>query len=127
MNHRNEPGTTSAASGNRAAGYFSPRVDILESEHELTLYADLPGVAADQLEIRYNEGQLALHGKVAPRQSQTPFVRKEYEVGDFYRVFTVGELIDAGRISAEVKSGVLTLHLPKVERAKPRRIEVRAV
>ncbi len=117
---RPAPGEPSAATS------FSPRVDILETEHELTLFADMPGVAPDQLDIRYNDGQLSLHGQVTPRQTNTTYLRKEYEVGAFHRVFTVGETIDASRISAQMKSGVLILHLPKVERAKPRRIEVRA-
>jgi HSP20 family protein len=121
-----ETGKRPAAGEASSRTGFTPRVDILETEHELTLFADMPGVAPDQLDIRYSDGQLSLHGQVTPRQANTTYLRKEYEVGDFHRVFTVGETIDASRISAQMKSGVLILHLPKVERAKPRRIEVRA-
>lgn len=115
----------SANSGASATTTFTPRVDIVETDHELTLYADMPGVAPDQLDVRFNEGQLSLHGQVTPRQRNVQLLRKEYEVGDFHRVFTVGETIDASRITAEMKGGVLTLHLPKIEKAKPRKIEVR--
>lgn len=120
---KREPTKAAAAAAPTA---FTPRVDIVETDHELTLYADLPGVAPDQLDIRYNDGQLTLHGHVTPRQRPTSYLRREYEVGDFHREFTVGEAVDPVRISAELKAGVLALHLPKVEKAKPRRIEVRS-
>ena len=103
---------------------FSPNVDILENADELTLVADVPGVAPDSIDIQYEQGELTLRGKVAPRGEQRSFLLNEYGVGDFYRVFQLGEGVDNSKISAEVASGVLTVHLPKVERVKPRKIEV---
>jgi HSP20 family protein len=106
---------------------FTPRFDICETENELVLYGDLPGVEAGDLDVRFEDKELAIHGKVAPRQADHRRLRDEYGVGDFYRTFAVGEAVDAAKISAELKNGVLTVHLPKAESAKPKRIEVRAV
>jgi HSP20 family protein len=104
---------------------FTPRVDIYETDKELTLYADLPGVRPDDVELRYEKGELTLHGRVRPRTlGKNPLLR-EYEVGDFYRAFSIHESIDASRIAAECKNGLLTVHLPKVEAARPRQIAVK--
>jgi len=100
-------------------------VDIFETDDELTLFADLPGVSADDLDLRYENGELFVHGKVRPRHPDNQRWLDEYEVGDFYRAFSISESIDSGRISAECKNGVLTVHLPKVEHAKPKKISVR--
>jgi HSP20 family molecular chaperone IbpA len=108
----------------RGGVYFTPRVDILETEQELTLFADVPGVKPGDVDLRYENGELLLHGKVQPRAQGKNLLLQEYEEGDFYRSFTIHESIDAGRISAECKNGVLTVHLPKVEAVKPRQIKV---
>lgn|SRR5262245_39559997 len=106
--------------------YFTPRVDIFESDNELTLLADLPGVRCEDLDLRYENGELLIHGKVGPRHGASQMWLNEYEIGDFYRAFTIGESIDSSRISAECKNGVLTVHLPKAERVKPKQIPVKA-
>jgi HSP20 family protein len=109
----------------RGGVYFTPRVDIVETDHELTLYADLPGARPEDVDLRYEQGELALHGRVRPRQPERGALLNEYEVGDFYRAFQIHETIDASKIGAEFKNGVLTIHLPKMEQAKPRQITVR--
>jgi HSP20 family protein len=111
----------------RAGRTFVPNVDIVERENELLLLADIPGVRPDDLDVRYERGELAIHGKVQQRQDsdQSDFMLREYGVGDYYRVFQVGEAIDADKIEAETKDGVLTLHLPKTARAVPRKITVK--
>jgi HSP20 family protein len=108
----------------RGGSTFTPRVDIYETDQELVLLADLPGVRPEDVDLRYERGELILHGKVKPRDGRT-YLLNEYEVGDFYRAFTIHESIDHGHIAAEVKNGVLTVHLPKAEPAKPRQIAVR--
>jgi HSP20 family protein len=105
---------------------FTPRVDIVETSDELLLLADIPGVLADDLDIRYEKGELVLHAKCSPRVSAGNMLLNEYAVGDFHRAFSISESIDASRIAAEVKNGVLTVHLPKTEKAKPKRISVKA-
>ncbi|GAA4453563.1 Hsp20/alpha crystallin family protein [Novipirellula rosea] len=104
---------------------YVPRFDIWEGEEELLLYGDLPGVSVDDLDIRFENRELTIHGKVAARH-EGEFLMGEYGTGDFHRTFTVGESIDAEKISAEMKHGVLTLRLPKSEKVKPRRIKVQA-
>jgi len=105
---------------------YRPNVDIVETEQSLTVHADMPGVARDDIDIQFENGTLTIHGVVPDRRREnaTPWLT-EYGVGDFQRVFQVSESIDAGKISAEYADGVLTLHLPKVEEAKPRKITVK--
>jgi HSP20 family molecular chaperone IbpA len=105
--------------------FFTPRVDIYETDSELTLYADVPGVGSDDVELRYENGELILHGRVKPRHQEENYLLQEYEEGDFYRAFSIHESIDASRIEAECKNGVLIVHLPKAEKARPRQIAVR--
>ncbi|MFV2069247.1 MAG: Hsp20/alpha crystallin family protein [Pirellulales bacterium] len=106
---------------------YTPRVDIVETESELRLYADLPGVVPQDLDVRYENGELTLVGKVARRHEGVEHLLTEYGVGDFYRSYHVSEAVDAENISAELNHGVLTVHLPKTEAVKPQRIEVRSV
>ncbi len=108
----------------RGGVYFTPRVDILENEKELTLFAEVPGARPEDVNLRYENGELLLHGRVQPRSQDKNLLLQEYEEGDFYRAFTIHESIEAGRISAECKNGVLTVHLPKVEAVQPRQITV---
>ncbi|GIW82176.1 MAG: heat-shock protein [Gemmatales bacterium] len=109
----------------RNAPTFSPRVDICENDEELVLYADLPGVEPEDIDIRFERGELSIYGKCKPRHQGTHLLN-EFEVGDFYRAFSIYEEVDADRISAELKNGVLTVHLPKSDAVKPKRISVKA-
>jgi HSP20 family protein len=110
----------------RSGPTFVPRFDILENDDELTLFGDLPGVCREDLDIRFENNQLVVHGRVAPRHENREFIYGEYGIGDFYRVFTIGEAVDSSKISAELKDGTLVLHLPKTEAVKPRKIAVKA-
>jgi HSP20 family protein len=105
---------------------FAPRVDIFETDSELVLFADLPGVSRQDIELRYERGELILRGKVTPAAVCGELVLQEYETGDYYRVFQIHETIDANKIEAEHKNGVLTVHLPKQEAVKPKQVKVRA-
>jgi HSP20 family protein len=109
----------------RGGVYFTPRVDIYETDNELTLYAELPGVKPEDVDLRYENGELLLHGRVRPRHADQDMLFQEYDEGDFYRVFTIHESIDSSKITAECKNGVLVVHLPKTEAVKPRQISVR--
>lgn len=104
---------------------YTPRVDILESEGELLLFADLPGVREDDVDIRFENGELTLSAR-RQRPAANGGWLWENEVGDFFRAFRITETVDASKIWAELKGGVLTLHLPKVEAAKPHKIAVKA-
>src|SRR4051794_16390276 len=85
--------------------FFTPRVDIYESDNELTLYADVPGVKADGVDLRFERGELILQCRVEPRRRPGQLLINEYEEGDFYRVFQIHESIDHTRIEAECKNG----------------------
>ena len=117
--------TNPRVEGTRNTSYFTPRVDIIETEKELLLYADMPGALPHDIDLRYEKGELTLRGKVQPSEPHGNLVFGEYEVGDFYRVFQVHETIDPGKIDAEFKNGVLIVHLPKQEAAKPKQVPIR--
>lgn len=106
---------------------YQPRFDIVESENELTLYGDLPGVEEKHLDVQYENEQLTIQGHVPPRMENVKMLRQEFGIGNYQRVFTIGASIDAEKISAEIHNGVLIVHLPKSESVKPKRIAVKAV
>lgn len=120
------PADVATAEWTRGGQTFSPRVDILETDDELVLYGDLPGVTADALDIEFENGVLTIHGKVDRRHEGVDFLYGEYGVGDFYRTFNVSEAIDSTKITAELKNGVLTVRLPKSDAVRPRRIKVKS-
>lgn len=105
---------------------FTPRFDIWETDQEYFLAGDLPGVDPQDLEIRYEQQELTILGKVTHRQSAGRYLGVEYGVGDFHRSFTVGDAIDGAGIAAELKGGVLTVRLPKRAELRPRKIAVKA-
>jgi HSP20 family molecular chaperone IbpA len=106
---------------------FTPHVDIYETEKEIILVADMPGVKTKDLTIDLRDDTLTLSGDIEPFENpDEQDMMIEYEVGKFYRQFTLSEVIDQSKIDANLSDGVLRLALPKVEKAKPRRIEVKA-
>ncbi len=104
---------------------FIPPVDVYEDKSSITVVADMPGVNKNGVSIDIKDDQLKIMGKVeAPAPHETA-LRREYETGNYYRQFTIAaELIDLDKITAKMADGVLTLTLPKAEKAVPRRIEV---
>jgi HSP20 family molecular chaperone IbpA len=122
---REGDGSTAVAERTRSAVTYAPRFDIVGKDDELILFGDLPGVKKEDLEVRFDNGELTIEGKVQPRHASREFLYGEYGIGDFQRSFSISETIDSEMISAELHDGVLTLHLPKVEAAKPRKITVK--
>jgi len=105
---------------------FTPAVDIFETEKEITMLADMPGVKADDLMIDLRESTLTLSADIAPvENANEDDILVEYETGRYYRQFTLGELINQENIDAQLNDGVLRLSLPKVEKATPKRISVK--
>ncbi len=119
-------GETRDAGRSQSNVWFTPRFDVYEDNNEYVLMGDLPGVSPAGLDLTYENGELSIHGRVEPRYGEVRCFAGEYGIGDFRRTFTVGELIDGANISAELRDGVLSVHLPKRAEAKPRKIEVRA-
>jgi HSP20 family molecular chaperone IbpA len=110
----------------RGGRVFVPNVDIIENENELLVVADVPGTKADQVEVTYEQGILTFHAQVQPRQKDgVQYLLQEYAVGDYERSFRLGKDIDPGKIEADIKDGVLTLHLPKAEQIKRKQITVK--
>jgi HSP20 family molecular chaperone IbpA len=118
---------TTPAEQTRPGAVFTPAVDIFETEKDITLLADMPGVKADSLNIDLHENVLSLDGDVqSPQGGDEMDVFREYRTGKYYRQFTLSQVIDQSKIEAAMKDGVLRLRLPKVEAATPRKIAVRS-
>jgi len=104
----------------------TPPIDIHEGPEGLVLEADLPGVSLNQLSIQLEDNVLSLHAKVAALAPEDARVlHEEHRPGDYYRSFILSDEVERSKISAELKNGVLKLTLPKAERAKTRRIEIK--
>ena len=115
-----------AAEQTKPGVVFTPAVDIFETEKELTLLADMPGVKSQNLTIGLNKNVLTMSGEVdAPESENETEVLREYETGKYFREFTLSNEIDQSRIDAVLKDGVLRLTLPKVEEIAPRKIAVK--
>ena len=116
---------TGPAEQTRPGLVFTPAVDIFENDQEISLLADMPGVAADDIVIDLHEGVLTISGEVKPWEApEESDVLVEFEIGKYYRQFTLSETIDQGKIEAKLEEGVLRLVMPKAEKAKPRKIAV---
>lgn len=117
---------TAPAEQMRPGLVFTPAVDIFETDKEITLVADMPGVKSGDLNIDLRDDVLTLDGTVnAPEGGGEVDVLREYRTGKYHRQFTLSQLIDQAKIDAALKDGVLRLKLPKVEAAKPRKIAVK--
>lgn len=113
----------------RATRVLRPRVDLVEREREWTLLADLPGVAGEAISIQTEKGRLTLRAERSPLPEPPEGGRwlvRERPLGRYEAVFDLGEGIDSAAIAAELRNGVLVVHLPKTERVQPRKVEVRA-
>ena len=117
---------TSGTEQTRPGLIFTPNVDIFETDHEITLLADMPGVSADNLTIDLRKNILTLTGEVRPFEgAYEEGIMIEYETGKYHRQFNLSGVIDQSKIDAKLSDGVLRLTLPKVKEATPRKIEVK--
>lgn len=105
---------------------FVPAVDIYETDDFLVLLADMPGVSNEGVEIHLEDSELTIRGKVDEEPNTWNPIYTEYRSGDYYRSFTLSNVIDQDKIEATMKHGVLKVVLPKAKAAKPRKIEVKA-
>lgn len=102
-----------------------PNVDIYENRDEYVVVADLPAVSKDALSIRLEDSELTIEGTVVDPMGDSA-IEREFRLVNYRRSFVLPEFVDRAKVSAELTHGVLTLHLPKSEAVKPRRIQVRA-
>lgn len=105
---------------------FRPNVDIRDRGEEVVFVADIPGSTAEGIDVRFEDGVLSIHAAVVPRDLPGRMVRQEYGIGGYRRSFRLGDGYDASRIAAEYRLGVLTVRVPRIAAALPRRVEVRA-
>jgi HSP20 family molecular chaperone IbpA len=102
-----------------------PPVDVIEDSSGITLYADMPGVPKDHLQLRVEGDQLTLEGEMALAvPAGTEPSHAEVQLSRYRRTFTLSKELDADKVSAELSQGVLRVRIPKAEHAKPRRINV---
>ena len=104
-----------------------PYVDIIEQDHEYQIIADMPGTCQSDIDINFNRGELTVHGvvkKACACDSSCTLKHQHFVPEDYFRMFHVGDHIQSDKISADYELGVLTLHLPKKEVAKPQKISV---
>ena len=124
---REKQEVASPAEPTRPGLFFTPDVDIFETDKEITLLADLPGVKPDELTIDLRDNILTVAGNVSPSDgADEETVYTEYQTGKYFRQFTLSEVVDQQKISAALNEGVLRLSLPKVAKATPRKIDVKA-
>ncbi|HJU06740.1 MAG TPA: Hsp20/alpha crystallin family protein [Nitrospiraceae bacterium] len=104
-----------------------PTVDISETDAEYLIKAELPEVKKEDVKIMLQEGVLTIQGERAQEREERGkrYHRVERAYGNFARSFTLPDYVDDTKVTAEYKDGVLTLHLPKSEKAKPKAIEVK--
>jgi HSP20 family molecular chaperone IbpA len=104
-----------------------PATDIIEREDGFHIFLDMPGVKRDELVIDLNENELRVSGKaVHPAQVKTDTLSMEFGSGEYIRSFTLSDAVDREGIKAILTNGVLELHLPKVAKVQPKRIEIQA-
>jgi HSP20 family protein len=105
---------------------FTPNVDIFETDKEIIMLADIPGVKAQDLTIDLRDDTLTFIGEVKPLdRPEEEDILIEYQFGSYYRQFTLAEVIDQSKIDATLNNGVLRLTLPKLEKAVPRQITIK--
>lgn len=106
---------------------FTPDVDIFETDGNIVVVADMPGVNPENIDIDLRENTLSISGKVLPPEGPDEVdILREYETGIYFRQFTLSEMIDQPKIDAKMTDGVLRLSLPKVKPVAPRKIKVKA-
>lgn len=105
--------------------YFAPHVDIFETENDVTVIADMPGVTTEGVDLSLEENILTIQGHRAPLKPSGRVILEEYEFGHYLRRFTVSETIDLDKIQASLADGVLRVRLPKAVPAQPKKIVVK--
>jgi HSP20 family molecular chaperone IbpA len=117
---------TKPAEEARDAGFLTPPVDVFEDAGGITLWADLPGVPKDKLNLEIEAETLTIAGEIAlavPEGMEA--THAEVGMARYHRVFSLSKELDTEKVKAEFANGVLKLRIPKVEHAQPKKIEIR--
>lgn len=110
--------------GGEQIEYFQPATDVRETSDALILQFDMPGVSSENIELTVEKGTLTVTGKADPEEHGNA-VYRETRIGDYRRVFSLNDNVNTEDIKAEMKTGVLTVRIPKPEVAKPKRIAIK--
>jgi len=110
----------------RNGEYLTPRVNITETEDDVTLTFEAPGMDKGDIKVTVADGVLTVAGerKVESEENGKEYVRSEFHYGKFSRSFTLPETVDAEKIAADYKNGLLTVSMPRKEETKPKQVEV---
>jgi HSP20 family molecular chaperone IbpA len=104
--------------------FIKPAVNIIETEEGLTLTADVPGASREALDVNVEKGVLTITAPVSGSMPGTPMYQ-EFEIAPYYRQFSIPESLDHEKAKADLTNGILTIRVPKAEKAKPRKIEIK--
>ena len=110
----------------RKSAVWAPSVDVKETDKEVLVKADLPGIKKEDIEVSVDKDQLVIKGerKMEKEEKEKDYVRVERSYGSFYRSFNIGVPVNEDEIKADYKNGVLEINLPKAEVKKPKKIEI---
>jgi HSP20 family protein len=126
MNARTQEATRDPQRDPENLAALLPPVDIYEDETGFTLTADLPGVSKERLGVKVNGDNLLIEGDVSvPAPQDMELLYAEILASSYRRSFTLSRELDASKIEASLKDGVLKLRIPKAEEARPRKIEIK--
>jgi HSP20 family protein len=106
---------------------FDPHIDVRETDKHFEISAELPGLDRDDFKLSVEHNVLTLEGekKFETEEKKEGYYRSERRYGSFHRQFRLNDSVDAGKISAEFKNGILKIEVPKTEKAKPKAIDVK--
>lgn len=124
----NKPDTTQQVDATRRQGseaYFQPAADITETDENIILAFDMPGVPKEGIDVTLEKGVLSIVGQAEPEESGQA-VYRETRVGNYKREFTFRDDVDPNKVSAEMKDGVLRITVGKPEAIKPRQIPIKS-
>lgn len=110
----------------KKSAVWAPDVDVKETDKEILIKADLPGIKKEDIDVSVDDGQLVIKGerKMEKEEKGKDYVRVERSYGSFYRSFSLGVPVKEDKIKADYKDGVLKMTVPKAEVKKPRKIEI---
>ena len=116
--------------GDRAEGIhqrpaIAPSVDVYENKDELLVIADVPGVTKEQMTLHLEKGQLTIEARRSTEATAGGPLAAEYRAFDYRRTFLIPQGVDAEKIVADLRDGVLQVHLPKIAALRPRQIPIR--
>lgn len=106
--------------------WVAPLIDIYETNDDFFLVANMPGVSREDVKVKIEEGDLIIMGRINFKDEiSRKYILKEIDSSNFYRKFKLSESVDEEKIDAKLENGRLTIHLPKVERVKPKTVEIK--